>query len=182
MKVLNNIVTREMHAHHIVRMRAWIMLSQVLVALVLMCSATVTYAAVSCSASATGPAFGNYNPLNASPTLANGTVSVSCTLLSGGSTTVNVVTSYSTGNSGSFANRDMLSGANVLHYNIYFDAAFTQIRGDGTGGSQTGGANFTLTKTSPTDQASSTIYGRMPAGQDVAAGNYSDTIVLTVTY
>lgn len=183
MKVLNNIIAHETYAHNVVRMRAWVrLLLQLFIVCASMCVALTARAAVTCSVSATGPAFGNYNPLNASPTLANGLVTVTCTLLSGSTTTVNVVTSYSAGNSGSYANRSMLSGANVLHYNIYFDAAFTQIRGDGTGGSQTGGATFTLTKTAPTDQASGTIYGRMPAGQDVAAGNYSDTIILTVTY
>jgi spore coat protein U-like protein len=142
----------------------------------------VAGAAVSCSVSATGPAFGVYNPLSATPTYANGTVQVSCTLLSGGATTVNLVSSYSTGASGSYALRTMLSGANTLGYNLYFDAAYTQIRGNGTGGSQTGGATLNLTTGSPTQSASGTIYGRIPAGQDVAAGSYADTIVVTITY
>jgi spore coat protein U-like protein len=138
---------------------------------------------VSCSISATGPNFGIYNPLNASPTLANGTVTASCNWLSGGTTTVNAVTSYSTGQSGTYANREMGPvGGGFLLYNIYFDAAFTQIRGDGTGGSQEGGANFTLSKTTPTGSASSTIYGRLLAGQDVAPGTYTDTITITMTY
>jgi spore coat protein U-like protein len=139
-------------------------------------------AAVTCSASATGPAFGVYNPLNATPTYANSTVQVTCTLLSGGSTTVNLVSSYSAGASGSYALRRMLSGANTLNYNLYYDAAYTQIRGDGTGGSQTGGATLNLTPGNPTQTASGTIYGRIPAGQDVAAGSYADTIVVTITY
>jgi len=77
----------------------------------------------------------------------------------------------------------MKSGTNTLSYNLYFDAAFTQIRGDGTGGSQVGGGTLTLTPSSRTQSVpASTIYGRIPAGQDVAAGNYSDTIIVTVTY
>jgi spore coat protein U-like protein len=149
---------------------------------IMLVASTPALAAVSCSASATGPAFGIYNPLNASPALANGSVSVTCNWLSGGTTTINLVTSYSTGASGSYASRSMKSGTNVLSYNLYFDAAFTQIRGDGTGGSQTGGATFTLSSGSPTQSASSPIYGRIPASQDVAPGSYADTIVLTVTY
>ncbi len=139
-------------------------------------------AAVTCSITATGPAFGIYDPLNGSPTLANGNVTATCTLVSGGSTTINLVSSYSAGNSNSFVSRSMKSGSNVLSYNLYYDAAFTQIRGDGTGGSQTGGTSMTLTRTSPTDSINSTIYGRIPAGQDVAPGSYSDVITLTVTY
>jgi spore coat protein U-like protein len=138
--------------------------------------------AVSCSVSATGPVFGIYNPLSATPTYANGQVQASCTLLSGGATTVNIVSSYSTGASGTYTLRDMLSGANKLGYNLFFDAAYTQIRGDGTGGSQTGGATLSLNNGNPTQSATSTIYGRIPAGQDVAAGAYADTIVVTITY
>jgi spore coat protein U-like protein len=139
-------------------------------------------AAVTCSVSATGPAFGVYNPLNATPTYANGLVQVTCTLLSGGATAVTLVSSYSTGASGSYALRTMLSGASTLGYNLYYDAAYTQIRGNGTGGSQTGGATLNLSPGTPTQTASGTIYGRIPAGQDVAAGSYADTIVVTITY
>jgi spore coat protein U-like protein len=142
----------------------------------------VADAAVSCSVTATGPAFGVYNPLSATPTYANSTVQVSCTLLSGGATTLNLVSSYSTGASSSYALRRMLSGANTLNYNLFYDAAYTQIRGDGTGGSQTGGATLNLTSAAPTQTANGTIYGRIPAGQDVAAGSYADTIVVTITY
>jgi spore coat protein U-like protein len=139
-------------------------------------------AAVSCTVSATGPLFGIYNPLSATPTYANGQVQATCTLLSGGATTVNLVSSYSTGHSGSYALRSMTAGTSILNYNLFFDAAYTQIRGDGTGGSQTGGASFSLTPGNPTQSTTSTIYGRIPASQDVAAGAYADTIVVTVTY
>ncbi len=142
----------------------------------------VTHGAVSCSVSATGPLFGVYNPLSATPTYANGQIQATCTLLSGGATTLNLVSSYSTGKSGSFALRSMVSGTNKLNYNLFFDAAYTQIRGDGTGGSQTGGAALSLTPGNPTQTSTSTIYGRIPASQDVAAGAYADTIVVTITY
>jgi spore coat protein U-like protein len=139
-------------------------------------------AAVSCVASSTSTAFGIYNQLSATPTYANGNVQVTCTLLSGGATTVNLVSSYSAGSSGSYATRTMLSGVNMLNYNLYFDAAYTSIRGNGTGGSATGGATLNLTPANPSGTATGTIYGRIPAGQDVAAGTYSDTIVVTITY
>jgi spore coat protein U-like protein len=141
-----------------------------------------SHAAVSCQVTATGPAFGVYNPVSASPTLANGVVTATCTLLSGGSTFVTLVSSYSTGSSGTYANRTLVSGANHLNYNLYLDAAYTQIRGDGTGGSQTDSATLRLTRRAPTQQVQGTIYGRIPAGQDVAPGTYLDTIVVTVTY
>ncbi len=153
-----------------------------LVCLLLCCAPFAARAAVTCTVSATGPAFGIYNPLTATPTLANGQVSASCTLTGTTTTTVSLVSSYSTGSSGTYASRTMLSGASTLAYNLYFDAAFSQVRGDGTGGSQTGGASFTLTRTAPTQSTTSVIYGRIPALQDVAPGSYLDTIVFTVTY
>jgi spore coat protein U-like protein len=139
-------------------------------------------AAVTCTISATPVAFGTYNPLTGAATVSTGSVTASCTLVSGSNTTVSLVSSYSTGSSGTFMNRSMLSGANQLTYNLYFDAAYTQIRGDGTGGSQTGGATFNLSNSNKTDSTTSTIYGRAPASQDVAAGTYSDTITVTITY
>lgn len=153
-----------------------------ILALTLMTISSVQ-AAVSCSVSAIGPSFGIYNPLNVSPTLANGSLTASCTLSGNTSTTVNLTSSYSAGNSGNFSSRSMKSGAHVLSYNLYYDDAYTQIRGDGTGGSLTGSASLTLTRTDRTQATPiSTIYGRIPIGQDVAAGSYTDMIVITITY
>ena len=142
------------------------------------------HAAASCTVSATGPDFGIYDPLSPTPNDAVGSVTATCTLMSGRSETVTLVSSYSAGSSGNFASRSMMSGSNVLSYNLYYDAAYTQIRGDGTGGSMTGSASMTLTRRNPTQTLNppSVIYGRIPAGQDVPAGVYSDTIVITVTY
>lgn len=151
----------------------------VIVALVLPVAA---HAAVSCQITATGPAFGTYSPSNTSATVANGTLTATCTLTSGNSASVTLTSSYSTGSSGTFSSRVMLSGSNRLSYNLYFDAAYTQIRGDGTGGSQTGSSSMSLTRASPTQEVESTIYGRVTAGQDVAPGTYTDTITVTITY
>jgi len=138
---------------------------------------------VSCTISvAGGVAFGVYNPFSATPTYSNGTVSASCTLVSGPATTVNLVSSYTTGASGSYNPRTLVSGAHVLDYNLYYDAGYTEIRGNGTGGSQTGGATFTLTTAAPTQSTSDTMYGRMPAGQNAKVGTYSDSIMVTITY
>jgi spore coat protein U-like protein len=149
---------------------------------VLVLSAAPALAAVTCSVSATGPSFGIYNPLAVQPLVATGQVSATCTYISGGTQTVSLTSSYSIGSGSSYAARTLRSGTNILNYNLYYDAAFTQIRGNGTGGSQTGGANLTVSRTSPTATVTSTIYGRILAGQDVAPGLYTDTIVVTVTY
>jgi spore coat protein U-like protein len=72
----------------------------------------------------------------------------------------------------------MTSGPNVAPYNVFLDAGGTQIWGDGTGGSVFYLENF------PVDVKGHVvnIYGIMPAGLDIAAGNYTDTIFATLSY
>jgi spore coat protein U-like protein len=139
-------------------------------------------AAVTCTVSATAVAFGVYNPLSATATVSTSTVTATCTLIGNNAERVDIVSSYSTGSSGTYSARTMQWGTNTLNYNLYFDSAYTRIRGDGTGGTQTGTASFILNNGQRTRSTSSTIYGRVPASQDVAAGTYSDTITVTITY
>jgi spore coat protein U-like protein len=69
----------------------------------------------------------------------------------------------------------MRSGANQLNYNLYTDSAWTIVWGDGSGISsiQSVAGNSTTTLN---------VYGQIPAGQDAAVGNYTDTIIATVTF
>jgi spore coat protein U-like protein len=123
-------------------------------------------------------AFGNYNVYNASTTLSNGTMVVSCSagVPNGG---LSVTISLNRGvNSTSFPNRYLASGSALLSYNIYQNAALTVIWGDGTGGTQTS----TVTIASTSSPVTLTMYGSIPAGQDVTVGSYSDTITATLTY
>ncbi|MDR7993823.1 spore coat U domain-containing protein [Thermosynechococcus sp. TG252] len=82
-----------------------------------------------------------------------------------------------TGNAGRFTPRQMTSGRERLDYNLYIDAARTQIWGDGTGGSS-------LRTLVPVNHAPTTleIFGRIPTRQFVPAGIYSNTIVVTLEY
>ena len=139
-------------------------------------------AAAACSFSVTGPAFGLYNPLNAAPTLANGVVTATCTWISGGASNITLVSAYTAGNSGNFVTRYMQSGTNRLNYNLYFESTFGSIRGDGTGGSQTGIATLRVSRGQPTDSTTSVIYGRIPALQNANPGTYADAILVTITY
>jgi spore coat protein U-like protein len=154
----------------------------VLLAALLASAPMLGQAAATCTITATGPAFGTYSPANTNPTVANGTVTATCNWTSGGSTTVNIVANYSPGNSGAYPNRWMLSGVNRLNYNIYFESSFLTIRGNGTSGTQSGTATLTVSSASRTDTVSGTLFGRIPAQQDAVPGNYSDTIVITMTY
>jgi spore coat protein U-like protein len=69
----------------------------------------------------------------------------------------------------------MMSGRNHLDYNLYTSADRSAVWGDGHGGSQL----MTVRKNKVTTLS---VYGQIPAGQDVAIGTYTDPIVATVTF
>ena len=108
--------------------------------------------------------FGNYDWTVATPTDTVGSMTYTCT------TTALVF--LSTGSSGTYTTRTMLSGANSLDYNLYTDAARTQVWGDFfTGG--------TISVAPAGTPATLNVYGRIPAGQNVATGSYTDSITVT---
>jgi spore coat protein U-like protein len=116
---------------------------------------------------ATSVAFGSYDPTGNSNKDGTGSVAVSCDASTAYTVAINA------GNAGSF-NRAMASGSYSLGYNLYTDATRTTVWGDGTGGtsrvSQTGTG------------ATITVYGRIPAHQNVGVGSYTDTLVVTVQF
>ena len=130
---------------------------------------TAAGADASCTFSATAPIFGTYNPVGGATLTANGLAQAIC------NPQATVIVTLSSG-SGTFAQRTLLGPKSpVLNYNLYVDAAFTQIWGDGTQGTATVGGTFTGT-------GQATIYGRVPGGQDVPIGTYSSTITATLTF
>jgi spore coat protein U-like protein len=137
---------------------------------------------VNCTASASGIAFGIYNPLSALADASTGTLKITCNGSGTGSANVTVNVTLSTGLSGSYAARKMFSGVNSLKYNIYWSTAYNQIIGDGTGGSFAGSAGPFVVPAGGSNFATGTLYGLIPASQDVAPGAYSDVITVTVTY
>jgi len=126
-----------------------------------------------CTISAAPVNFGAYAPSSASERLGYGTVNVTCP----GTASPTAQLSISAGASASFLSRRMNSGANALQYNLYTSSAVgAPVWGDGSGGSVTvtiAGANATT---------ATTVYGRIPAQQNVQAGTYSDTMIVTVTF
>jgi spore coat protein U-like protein len=134
-----------------------------------------------CSASATGIAFGAYSPLSGAGAAATGSITVTCTATGSGSATVSGTLSLSTGSSGQYATRTMLSGTNKLDYNIYLTPAYTQILGNGTDGTYEFSESGTITA-GQVYQVALTTYGYAPGSQNAAPGTYTDTIVATVTY
>ena len=129
----------------------------------------------SCTVTVVGVAFGTYTPLQAAPLNMNGAVNISCT----GVTGHNAVTiDLSTGTSNNYLTRTLTTGTTTLNYNLYFDAAYTQVWGNGTGGSVQGTA--AIRKKAP--NVSLPVYGAVGAGQDPLPGAYGDTILVSVNY
>jgi spore coat protein U domain-containing protein, fimbrial subunit CupE1/2/3/6 len=125
---------------------------------------------VNCTISATPVAFGSYDVLSASPVDSTGTITYECVI------GFPIIITLSRGSSSSFTPRTMTSGAETLAYNVYLDAARTTIWGDGTGGTSSYSANTILLPVTVT------VYGRVPASQNVAAGSYGDTLVATIIF
>ncbi len=135
-----------------------------------------------CGVTATGVSYPSYDPLySGADTNGSGTISVQCSL--GG--IVSLLVSYeirlSTGGSGNFTTRQMSKGASKLNYNLYRNSARNQIWGDGTGSAQALVDSYLLALGAPTTQTY-TIYAQIPRQQNVVAGAYTDTIVVTVIY
>jgi spore coat protein U-like protein len=143
------------------------------------CRAATT---VSCTAAATGVAFGIYNPLVTAGNASTGSVKVTCSGRGTGSANVTLSVTLSPGSSNSYATRKMLSGANSLNYNLYWSTAYNQIIGDGSGGSFAGSTQPFTVPAGGSNFATGTFYGLAPAGQDVAPGSYADLITVTVDY
>ena len=72
----------------------------------------------------------------------------------------------------------MLKSSEALTYNLYLDASRTTIWGDGTGGTQA----YSDPSAKKNQSVTVTIYGRIPAGQDVSAVSYSNTITATINF
>ena len=70
--------------------------------------------------------------------------------------------------------RRMRNGGNHIQYNLYTDSAYGTVWGDASFG---GGA---LASTTLFNSSIFTIRGRIPAAQTVPAGDYSDTVTITM--
>ena len=133
-------------------------------------------AAVNCTFDvASGVAFGTYDPFAGGATTSNGTLAFRCTGV--GSGTVDVTVTLSKGSSTTYTPRTM-TGPATMDYNLYIDPFGLLIWGDGTGGS----FPFGPFSVSNNQTVTLTIYGQIPAGQDLAPGSYSDTITASVNY
>jgi spore coat protein U-like protein len=133
-------------------------------------------ARAACTVSATGVAFGAYDPRSATPDDSSGTIEVACHP-SDHAPEVGL----GPGLHGSVAARRMSSGSATLDYGLYANAGRTAVWGDGAQGS-TGQTLAGGTVSGGTRRFTGTIYGRIPAGQNVPAGSYDDTLIVTISF
>jgi spore coat protein U-like protein len=129
-----------------------------------------------CSVSTNPVNFGNYDVLSSAPDNATGSVTVNCNQAPPPLVTISIGSSPT---SGGFDPRMMMhaTGNDTISYNFFVDSVYTQIWGDGSGN--------TFTKSSKVNKNRpwvTTIYGRIPPGQDVSVGNYSDTLTVIISY
>lgn len=132
--------------------------------------------AAKCSFTAANINFGTYNIIQTSPNTTAATISITCNPAKPQTVTI----ALSTGSSGIYAQRELspsLAGADRLLYNIFTDASYSTIFGNGTGGSQ-----ILLNAVSRKTPWNVTYYGRIPAGQDVSADLYTDILTMSVDF
>lgn len=118
-----------------------------------------------CTASSSGVVFGGYDVFETTSNDSVGTISVNC----------NTSTSYTLKLSegyGTFNERRMMYGDNHLIYNLYTDPSHNSIWGDGNSGNMIQGETT----------AEYSVYGRIPARQNISVGSYNDTLIITLEY
>lgn len=116
-----------------------------------------------------------YDPIvanHSSPATATGTVDVTCT--SGASWSLDLDNGQNHSSATLSQNRAMKSGSNYLSYDIYSDSGHSTVWLSGAGSDVTGtGSGAAQTQT---------MYGQVPAAQNVPAGTYNDTVIATVNF
>jgi spore coat protein U-like protein len=132
--------------------------------------------AAGCSVSTSGIAFGSYNPLLAAALDSAGDLAVSCSAPTAYSLALGTGTGTGTG---SHAGRQLSGGRGVgLVYDLFLDASRSTVWGDGSS------ASAVVSGVAPEGGAVArhTVYGRIPARQNLPAGIYSDSVSILVSY
>ncbi|MGD9765286.1 MAG: spore coat U domain-containing protein [Candidatus Binatia bacterium] len=130
-----------------------------------------------CTISTVAVAFGPYDPIVTNKTTplddSTGTVTITCTQ---GTTATIALDEGANNASATGTTRALTDGSsNYLNYELYQDSSHTTVWNDTT--------NLLEPPAAPSSAARNfTVYGRIPAGQDVPEGTYNDTVVATVNF
>jgi spore coat protein U-like protein len=142
---------------------------------------SAAHAVITCSFNSTPNLnFGTYDPFSANPLDGATVLKVNCRTNRGSGEFLLLRVSLSTG-AGTYAQRQLRDAfGNSLNYNLYTNAARTQVFGNGTGGTSIITQTANLTRT--TQVLTMDVYGRIPAAQDPKVGSYSDTLIYTINF
>ena len=142
----------------------------------LLCLFLAGEAGAACTVSATAVNFGAYDVFVATPLDSTGTVTVTCDQAP---PTDIIIAIGPSGTSGAFIPRQMSSASSSdrLNYNLFVNAGRSTVWGDGAPGTST----VPLKNVKKNRPVVTPIYGRIPAGQDVSVGSYSDSLTVTIT-
>ena len=133
--------------------------------------------AATCTISTSPAAFGAYDPVvthKSAPLDVTGTVTTTCTNGSAVLITLGQGANADTGSDDATPLRRVKSGSNYLSYFLYSDTGRTTEWGNDT--------SSVIPDPGPGAASALTIYGRMPADQNMPVGSYTDTVVATVTF
>jgi spore coat protein U-like protein len=131
----------------------------------------------SCTISTSPISFGNYDPTSTTAVSAQGSVSATCTKGTPVTVALDQGLNKTSASTAAAPARQMVNGTSLLPYDIYT-----------TSGSTTEWGNTTASE--PANQTSISVktplvfntYGSLPAGTDVPAGNYTDTVTATLVF
>jgi spore coat protein U-like protein len=131
----------------------------------------------SCTISTSPISFGNYDPTSTTAVLAQGNVSAKCTKGTPVTVALDQGLNKTGGSTAAAPARQMANGANLLPYDIY-----TASGGTTEWGNTTASEPVNQTSISVNTPLVFTTYGSLPAGTDVPAGNYTDTVTATLVF
>ena len=128
-----------------------------------------------CSVTSGNLSFGTTIPTTiSSPITTSTNVSVTCS----SGTPYSVMMGLGTASGATKTARKMLSGSNVMTYGLYTDSAYANAWSDTVAATPD---NTTVQGNGNGSGQIVSIFGKIPA-QTVVAGNYSDSVVITVSY
>lgn len=137
--------------------------------------------ATSCSVASGNLAFGAYDVFGTTNLDSSAALVVTCRRAGGPPNSTLSIAIGPSASSGAIASRRLRTagGADFLGYNLFRDATRTAVWGN-TAGVDTMVQTISVPNNGSI-QVSTTIFGRIPAGQDVRMGTYSDSVTISVT-
>lgn len=135
-----------------------------------------------CSVTTESLNFGNYKPFDNSDLKTNANIYVSCVSdfnikPNNNIAKRNVTVLLSTGYSGNYSNRQLVSNGNILYYNLYTNNRRNKIWGNGTNNT------YTVTKKIKDNQQKTfKVHGAIPQSQSIPPGIYTDSIIAEISY